>query len=243
MGFQCLGWRTDGLVVAEARKPNRLLLVWLLSAMTLLGCAACGSSSAPSSPRSASACAAGLEAIGDSPVRARQEAGNAARCAGVKRICIWTIANSQDQTHTTPGSYVRRPPGSCPSGELNSILALAARFRLAGPRGDGVCNVLTAEPLYNAKRDARLEHITCGQAAIQPAKNAYVSAAERISQPLTGILLNSFSPGPPHWFGYLQFTNPKQRGDSRDPRYAPLVVQIIRRPKGNWAINQIGYEF
>jgi len=123
------------------------------------------------------------------------------------------------------------------------MLALAARFRLAGPRGVGICNLLTADPLYNAKRVSRLAHISCGQAAIQPAETGYSSAAERISQPLTEVLLLSSSPGPAQWVGYLLFTNPKRRSNPRDARYDPLVLQVTTRPSGSWAINQIAYEF
>jgi hypothetical protein len=142
-----------------------------------------------------------------------------------------------------PGSFVDRPPGSCPASELPAVLQLAATIRLAGPQGTGICAVLAAPALYNARRDAADSHWSCGRAAIAPAANGYVTAAERISQPLAGVLLDSSKPGAPRWYGFLSFMNPVARAHPRDPRYEPLTVAIVKRPDGRWVISQIGYEF
>jgi hypothetical protein len=137
-----------------------------------------------------------------------------------------------------PGSFVNRPPGSCPTNELDPVIQLAATIRLAGPDGDGICALMTQQLRYNTQRTARSSHSTCGRAAI-----ASAGGSTRTSQPLAGVLLNSSSPGPPQWYGFLQFTNPLLRSNPGDPRYEPLTIAIVKQPDGRWEISVIGYQF
>jgi hypothetical protein len=74
--------------------------------------------------------------------------------AAAAKICRWSIANSLYRTHTTPGSYVTRPPGSCPHAELAAALALADGLKAGGSRGAGICQLLAPDALSNARRVA-----------------------------------------------------------------------------------------
>jgi hypothetical protein len=235
------------------------LLGWLASGVVLVICAGCASSADTVSQTTTQSpsqlahsgvahtpkdtCVAGLEALGDSVSQALRQSGRPQACARVEAVCRWTIGNSAYRTHTTPGSYVDRPPGSCPSAELDAVLQLAAKIRLAGPRGIGICKLLGAQSRANMQAQASVGHVGCGQLAIAPAAAYNLSAATRISQPVSQVLLNSESPGPPNWFGYLEFTSPKALSNPRNPVYAPLIVQIIKLSHGTWAVNQIGYQF
>jgi hypothetical protein len=162
--------------------------------------------------------------------------------AAAAKICRWSIANSLYRTHTTPGSYVTRPPGSCPHAELAAALALADGLKAGGSRGAGICQLLAPDALSNARRVAMNTHVACGQAALEPAAAGPVPVGRRVSH-LAGLLLTSYNPGPPRWFGFLEFAPLGAERHPRDPRYAPLVVAITRLPSGRWAIAQIGYEF
>ncbi len=195
--------------------------------MVLLACAGCAQSSA----------------AGNSGTPAASTTSHVSPAVtAAQKICRWTIADSTYRTHTTPGSYTARPPGSCPSAELAAAVRLADGLRSGGARGTGVCQLLASEPLYNAQRVANQTHVSCGQAAIEPARSDTIPAAQRFSH-LSGVLLNSSSPGPPRWFGFLAFAPPNAQSHPHDPRYSSLIVAIIKLSSGRWAINQIGYQF
>jgi hypothetical protein len=69
----------------------------------------------------------------------------------------------------------------------------------------------------------------------------------QISQPVSYIILFSLRPGPPHWFGYLGFANPKLKSlaphELPPPGVpSPLNTAITRQPDGAWRIFQLYYE-
>jgi hypothetical protein len=162
--------------------------------------------------------------------------------AAVEKICRWSIDNSLYRTHTTPGSYVTRPPGSCPHLELAAAVALADGLKSGGAQGTGVCKLLVSDALRNAQRVAADTHVSCGKAAIEPGQTGSVPAARRFSH-LAAVLLGSSSPGPPHWYGFLEFAPAGWESHPRDPRYTSVIVAITKVTTGRWAIAQIGYEF
>jgi hypothetical protein len=188
------------------------------------------------------ACLYGLEAVGDSVARARMDYHDRSACSGLPRLCRWSIAFSQFRTHTDPATFADEPPGSCPSRELDAVLQLAARIRLSGPDGVGLCNLFTDGERANAQRVAATGHVSCGEGALRAGLFSYL----QISQPASGIILFSSRPGPPHWFGYLSFANPVYKTLApHQPRPAgipvPVNAEITKRPDGSWAIVQIPY--
>jgi hypothetical protein len=199
-------------------------LLWLATVVLL--CASCTQSS---------------PGRGSGSSTARSTPAFSARVAAAAKFCRWTISNSQYRTHTTPGSYVTRPAGSCPHAELARAVALADGLSAGGSSGTGVCGLLAPDTLYNAKRVAAQSHIRCGQGAIEPARAGSVPIAQRFSH-LAAVLLTSSSPGPAHWSGLLVFAPPGAQRHLRDPRYASFFVAIAKLPSGRWAIAQIGYE-
>jgi hypothetical protein len=211
------------------------------------GCAAAASGSSHASSASGasaqSACLYGLEATGDSVATARAGSHSRAACSGIARLCRWSIAFSQFRTHTDPGTFADEAPGSCPSRERDAVLQLAARIRLSGTHGAGLCSLLINQELANAQRVATASHVSCGEGALQTGLVSY----RQLSQPVAGIILFSSRPGPPHWFGYLGFANPvyKTLAPHQSPppgTPVPVDAAITKRPDGSWAIVQIPYE-
>jgi hypothetical protein len=198
------------------------------------------SSAAGASTRSA--CLYGLEATGDSAATARTDSQDRSACSGIPGLCRWSIAFSQFRTHTDPGTFADHPPGSCPGRELDSILRLAAQIRLSGLHGVGLCSLLIDKERAIAQRVTAAGDVSCGE------RVAVGGISDRqISQPVSGIVLFSSRPGPPHWSGYLGFANPvyKTLAPHRSPppgTPVPVNALITKRPDGGWAIVQIPYE-
>lgn len=220
--------------------------IWgLLAFCVWLGCSGCATTSGSTQARGASstsaqsACRYGLEALGDSVATARADSRDRSACSAIPRLCRWSIAFSQYQTHTDPGTFTDKPPGSCPSQELAAVLKLAARVHRSGRRGVGLCSLFVAREQHAGAAG----QVSCSQEALHAGSPIY----RQISQPVSGIILFSSRPGPPHWFGYLGFANPlyktlapHQPAPSGTP--APVTAAITKRPDGSWAIVQIPYE-
>lgn len=223
----------------------------LLAFCVLVVCSGCAASAGGSSTHASSAsgtsaqsaCLYGLEAMGDSVATARTDSHDRPACSGIARLCRWSIAFSQFRTHTNPGTFADEAPGSCPGRELDAVLQLAARIRLSGPHGVGLCSLFTNQERANAQRVATASHASCGEGALQAGLFSY----RQISQPVAGIILFSSRPGPPHWFGYLGFANPvyKTLAPHQSPppgTPVPVNAAITKRPDGSWAIVQIPYD-
>lgn len=123
------------------------------------------------------------------------------------------------------------------------MLQLAARIRLSGPHGVGLCKLLTDQQRANAERIARLHHVSCDEGAAQASLVSY----RQLSQPVSYVILFSSEPGPPHWFGYLGFANPVFKTLAPHQPLppgipAPVNAAVTKRPDGTWGIVQIPYE-
>jgi hypothetical protein len=171
--------------------------LWALLAFgTLLVCSGCGAS-AGSQPHLAdaarttrqAACLYGLEASGDSVALAREQSHSRAACARIPQLCRWIIGFSQFRTHTAPGTFVDRPPGSCPHSELESVLRLAAGIRLSGLRGTGLCQFLPPDVRARTQNLASVKGVSCEEIALGGV------SYRQLSQPLSYIILSPFDPG------------------------------------------------
>jgi hypothetical protein len=221
----------------------------LLAFCLLVVCSGCAAStsgttraSSASGASAQSACLFGLEAMGDSVATARTASHDRSACSRIPKLCRWLIAFSQFRTHTDPGTFADKPPGSCPGRELDAVLQLAARIRLSGLRGVGLCNLLIDRERASAQRVSAAGDVSCGE-HVAVGGVSY----RQISQPVSGIILFSSRPGPPHWFGYLGFANPVYKTlapHQPPPPGTPISVnaEITMRPDGSWAIVQIPYE-
>ncbi len=185
-------------------------------------------------------CQYGLEASGGSVALAREQSHNAAACDRVSQLCRWSIAFSQFRTHTTPGTYENRPPGSCPRSELDPVLRLAAQIHLAALHGAGICQLLEPALQPGVENAARQRHSSCDRATLDGV------SYRQLSQPLSYVILFSLRPGSPHWFGYLGFASPelKTLAPHEPPPPGvptPLNTAIRRQPDGTWRIFQLYY--
>lgn len=230
-----------------ARGGNWLWALLAVGAMAV--CSACGPSAASQAPTADSApmsaqtaCVYGLEASGDSPALAREQSHSRVACARVPKLCRWSIAFSQFRTHTTPGTFENRPPGSCPRSELDPVLRLAADIRLAALRGAGLCQLLLPTQQARTRSEATQNHTSCDRTALGGV------SYRQLSQPVSYIILSSSRPGSPHWAGYLGFASPKLKTvAAHEPPPpgvpGPLNSAISRQPDGTWRIFQLYYEF
>lgn len=222
----------------------------VLALVMLLLCCSCSASTSTSSGgaqanrslRRAS-CFDGLEALGDSPTRATRDSRQQSACGRVARLCRWSIAFSQFRTHTNPGTFVTRPPGSCPAGPLAEILQLAVRIRRSGPHGRGLCDLFEGPRHTDLQNQAMQFHQSCGEMAL--GTNGITQI--QLAQPVSYVILFSSRPGPPHWAAYLGFASPKLKSVARyhlrPPGVpAPVNTALVKRPNGGWAIFQLRYE-
>jgi hypothetical protein len=222
---------------------RRALLLGMIVAS--LACSGCGSPQSlgllPGGASATGTCRLGLQALGETPPRAARDSASASRCTDIARHCQWTIANarSPDRSHSTPGSYTRKPPGSCPTDQLLPVLALALRLQHPYAPHSDICSVLAQSAHVSPEFESKYFPGNCTAAAIYQAADGNVSAARRLEQRLRGVELVSFAPGPPHWFGYITLG----LSDARAPALPPINIQIIRSDSRGWLISQIGYVF